>query len=66
MSEGGLSMTRKEYMSALSQALADLSPEARESALTFYDEMMEDLMEEGKSECILQAIHPGKYLQWPH
>lgn len=43
-------MTRKEYLDALAGALSFLSEEARESALTFYDEMMEDLIEEGKSE----------------
>ncbi|MBE5782238.1 MAG: DUF1700 domain-containing protein [Clostridiales bacterium] len=43
-------MTRKEYMDALAEALSFLSEEARDAALAFYDEMMEDSIEDGMTE----------------
>ena len=41
-----MKMTRQEYMEALAQALSGLSPDARNAALTFYQEMLDDSMEE--------------------
>jgi len=43
-------MTRKEYIDALSAALAPFSAETRETALRFYQEMLDDRMEEGMDE----------------
>ena len=43
-------MTRKEYMDALSAALTPFSAEIRETALRFYQEMLDDRMEDGMDE----------------
>lgn len=43
-------MTRSEYLQALREALSFLDAAAREAALNFYDEMIEDRMEEGMGE----------------
>jgi len=43
-------MTRKEYMDELAEELSFLSPEARQAALDFYGEMLDDRMEDGMDE----------------
>ena len=43
-------MTRKEYMDDLAGRLSFLSPEARQAALDFYGELLDDRMEDGIDE----------------
>lgn len=43
-------MTRNEYIRQLVDQLSFLDEQAQSAALSFYDEMLDDLMEEGKSE----------------
>ncbi len=43
-------MTREEYMNALKRALEPFSQEARDAALSFYGEMLDDRMEDGMDE----------------
>ena len=43
-------MTRQEYMDALQAQLGFLSPEAKEAALSFCEEMIDDRMEDGMDE----------------
>ena len=43
-------MTRSEYLQALRGALSFLDAAALDTAVNFYDEMIEDRMEDGMSE----------------
>ena len=43
-------MTRSEYLQALRAALSFLDAAALDTAVNFYDEMIEDRMEDGMSE----------------